>query len=838
MGSSSTPLPIEPLLPELIETLKQHGRLVLQAPPGAGKTTRVPLALAQQLPWSSGKVLVLEPRRLAAKMAARQMARSLGEAVGDTVGYRVRLDSCVGPNTRVELLTDGLFLRLLQDDPALSGVSAVLFDEVHERGVGSDLALALTWQARQLLIPELAVVAMSATLDAEPLARLLDGAPVLSSEGRAFPVQTRYAQRPAPEQPSVRAIADQVRPAIRQVLAEEEGSVLVFLPGQAEIRCLVEQLEDDLAADVELTPLYGDLDARAQDAAVAPAAPGKRKLVLATALAESSLTIDGIRVVIDAGWSRVSRFDPTTGLAQLVTEKAAVAQADQRRGRAGRLGPGLCHRLWTAVDQQRRPAQPKADILTSDPAPLALELALWGSAAGEELAFLDPPPPAPLQQARDLLVSLGALDLSGQPTDQGRRLGALGLHPRLGAMVLQAAVLELPADELQLPDWNAEERQGLACVVAAVLSERDPLRAEAPGADLNLRMDLLERRRGGLPSVRQLALQLRRQVGLPRHLPLLCEGWPAWVGMMLALAYPDRLALPRDRARPGVVLLSGGRGAALDPDDPLCAASALVAAHLDGDRRQARIWLAASLPRAALEWLQPQQVREEDQLAWDGQREQVVASRRRCLGALVLSESPLQRPDAEAVQSCVLEQVRRRGLALLNWTPAQQQLRGRLAFLHQLDSTNWPAVDDTALLQQLELWLAPNLTGVRSLDDLQAVDLSSALLNRLDWSLRSQLDALAPLRWVLPNGRSGRIDYSGEEPVLSSRLQDFFGLLETPRLAAGRHTVLVHLLSPAGRPAAVTRDLSSFWQQGYHLVRKDLRGRYPKHRWPEDPLQI
>jgi len=459
--TAAASLPIEPLLPELLETLRAHGRLVLQAPPGAGKTTRVPLALAAAEPWSKGRVLVLEPRRLAAKLAARQMARSLGEAVGETVGYRVRLDSCVGPNTRVELVTDGLFLRLLQEDPALSGVSAVLFDEVHERGIGSDLALALTWQARQLLVPDLAVVAMSATLDAEPLARLLDNAPVLSSEGRAFPVETIYAERPAPDQPSPRAISDQVRPAIREALAAQQGSVLVFLPGQAEIRRLMEQLQDALPADVELTPLFGDLDARAQDAAVAAAAPGRRKVVLATALAESSLTIDGIEVVIDAGWSRVSRFDPSTGLARLLTEKAAVAQADQRRGRAGRLGPGVCWRLWTAVDQQRRPLQPQPEILSSDPAPLALELALWGSAEGEELAFLDPPPSGPLQQARVLLQELGALLPNGQPTPRGRAMAALGLHPRLGAMVLRAADLELPATALNLPPLSAEQRQGL-----------------------------------------------------------------------------------------------------------------------------------------------------------------------------------------------------------------------------------------------------------------------------------------------------------------------------------------------------------------------------------------
>ena len=822
-------LPIEPLLPELLTQLRQHGRLVLQAPPGAGKTTRVPLALAAEPPWNAGTVLVLEPRRLAAKLAARQMARSLGEAVGETVGYRVRLDSCVGPRTRVELLTDGLFLRRLQDDPALSGVTAVLFDEVHERGVGSDLALALTWQARQLLVPDLALVLMSATLDAAPLARLLDDAPVLSSDGRAHPVRTHYAERPAPDRPTVAAIADQVRPALRRVLAEEDGSVLVFLPGQAEIRRLVEQL-DDLPADVDLLPLYGDLDAAGQEAAVAPPAPGRRKLVLATALAESSLTLDGIRVVVDAGWSRVARFDPVSGLGRLETEKASQAQADQRRGRAGRQGPGVCHRLWTPLDQQRRPAQPTPEMLCTDPAPLALELALWGAGDGEGLAFLDPPPAAGLAQARPLLQALGALAADGRPTARGRQLAALGLHPRLGAMVLAAADLPPPPPSLGLPPWGADRRTALACLLAALLGERDPLRGEGVGADVALRLERLP----GL--VRQLAQQLRRQRRLPMAVPLLPDGWPAWTGVLLALAYPDRLALPRDGERPGVVLLAGGRGAALDPDDPLVAAEALVVAQLDGDRRQARIRLAAPLPREALAWLQPGQVQQRDTLIWDDGRGQLLARRQRRLGALLLDDRPLARPAPALLREGLLAQLRRGGLGQLGWTAEAQQLRGRLAFVHGLDPDGWPAVDDDTLLAELEPWLGPRLEGLASLAELQRLDLPAALLDRLDWRQRSQLDTLAPVRWPLPGGRGGRIDYSGDEPVLSSRLQDFFGLTEGPRLAGGRHALLLHLLSPAGRPAAVTRDLASFWRQGYPLVRKDLRGRYPKHRWPEDPL--
>ena len=788
--ASSAWLPIEPLLPQLLETLRVHGRLVLQAPPGAGKTTRVPLALAAAEPWSQGRVLVLEPRRLAAKLAARQMARSLGEAVGETVGYRVRLDSCVGPNTRVELVTDGLFLRLLQEDPALSGVSAVLFDEVHERGIGSDLALALTWQARQLLVPDLAVVAMSATLDAEPLARLLDNAPVLSSEGRAFPVETIYAERPAPDQPSPRAIADQVRPAIREALATQQGSVLVFLPGQAEIRRLMEQLQDALPADVELTPLFGDLDARAQDAAVAAAAPGRRKVVLATALAESSLTIDGIEVVIDAGWSRVSRFDPSTGLARLLTEKAAVAQADQRRGRAGRLGPGVCWRLWTAVDQQRRPLQPQPEILSSDPAPLALELALWGSAEGEELAFLDPPPSGPLQQARVLLQELGAMLPNGQPTPRGRAMAALGLHPRLGAMVLRAADLQLPATALKLPPLSAEQRQALACVMAALLGERDPLRQDAVGADLCLRLDLLEQRgrAGAIAPIRQLALQLRRQLRLPKSVPLLPEGWAAWVGIVLALAYPDRLALPRAQERPGVMVLSSGRGAALEPQDPLAASEALVAAHLDGDRRQARIWLAAPLPRAALELLQPEQLLDDDVVEWDDERQQVMARRQRRLGALLLSDAPQPQPDAVAVQAVLLEQLQRRGLQWLGWTPAQLQLRGRLAFLHQLEPELWPAVDEASLLAELELWLGPHLEGVRSAAQLQAIDLQGALLDRLDWRARSQLDALAPLRWTLPSAAMAALTTAAKSRCSAAGSKTFLACSRRPvwRVAAMR----------------------------------------------------
>jgi ATP-dependent helicase HrpB len=822
-------LPIEPLLPELLTTLRQHGRLVLQAPPGAGKTTRVPLALAAEPPWNSGTVLVLEPRRLSAKLAARQMARSLGEAVGDTVGYRVRLDRCVGPRTRVELLTDGLFLRRLQDDPALTGVTAVQFDEVHERGVGSDLALALTWQARQLLVPDLAVVVMSATLDAAPLARLLDDAPVLSSDGRAHPVRTHYADRPAPDRPTVAAIADQVRPALRRVLAEEEGSVLVFLPGQAEIRRLAEQL-DDLPADVDLRPLYGDLDAAGQEAAVAPPPPGRRKLVLATALAESSLTLDGIRVVVDAGWSRVARFDPVSGLGRLETGKASQAQADQRRGRAGRQGPGVCHRLWTPLDQQRRPLQPLPEILGSDPAPLALELALWGAGDGEGLAFLDPPPPAGLAEARRLLQSLGAIDDAGRPTTHGRELATLGLHPRLGAMVLAAAGLPPPPPALDLPAWGPSERTALACALAALLGERDPLRGQATGADVALR---LERLTG---PVRQLTQQLRRQRQLPAAVPLLPDGWPAWTGVLLALAYPDRLALPRDRERPGVVLLANGRGAALEADDPLVAAEALVVAHLDGDRRQARIRLAAPLPRAALAWLQPGRLQQHDTVGWDDGRGQLLARRQWRLGALLLEDQLLARPAPAQRRQALLAQLRRGGLGQLGWTAEQRQLRGRLAFLQGLDPDGWSAVDDATLLTQLDDWLGPALEGVLTLAELQRLDLAAALLDRLDWRQRSQLDQLAPVRWPLPGGRGGRIDYTGEEPVLSSRLQDFFGLTEGPRLADGRHALLLHLLSPAGRPAAVTRDLASFWRQGYPLVRKDLRGRYPRHRWPEDPL--
>lgn len=406
-------------------------------------------------------------------------------------------------------------------------------------------------------------------------------------------------------------------------------------------------------------------------------------------------------------------------------------------------------------------------------------------------------------------------------------------------MVLRAADLQLPATALKLPPLSAEQRQALACVMAALLGERDPLRQDAVGADLCLRLDLLEQRgrSGAVAPIRQLALQLRRQLRLPKSIPLLPEGWASWVGIVLALAYPDRLALPRAQERPGVMVLSSGRGAALEPQDPLAASEALVAAHLDGDRRQARIWLAAPLPRAALELLQPEQLLDDDVVEWDDERQQVMARRQRRLGALLLSDAPQPRPDAEAVQAVLLEQLQRRGLQWLGWSPAQLQLRGRLAFLHQLEPELWPAVDDASLLAELDLWLGPHLQGVRSATQLQAIDLQGALLDRLDWRARSQLDALAPLRWTLPSGRHGRIDYSGEEPVLSSRLQDFFGLQQTPRLAGGRHAVLVHLLSPAGRPAAVTRDLESFWQQGYPLVRKDLRGRYPKHRWPEDPTQ-
>ncbi|WP_207457251.1 ATP-dependent helicase HrpB [Azospirillum sp. SYSU D00513] len=829
------PLPIDPVLPALVEALDGRGVAVLQAPPGAGKTTRVPLALLDR-PWLKGrKIIVLEPRRLAARAAARRMAAMLGESVGETVGYRVRLDTKVGPRTRIEVVTDGLFLRQLQEDAELPAVGAVLFDEFHERGIDSDLALALVQETRGALRDDLRLVVMSATLDAGPVAALLGDAPMVTSEGRAFPVETRHLDAPAPGA----RIDDAVAATVRRALREETGNLLVFLPGAGEIRRVQSQLEGaDLGPGTLVVPLYGDLPAEVQDRAIAPSPPGTRKIVLATPIAETSLTIEGIRVVVDGGLMRVPRFDPRSGMTRLVTAKVSQASAEQRRGRAGRLEPGVCYRLWPEPAHRALAPFTAPEILDADLAPLALELAAWGVADAGSLAWLDPPPPASLAQARELLRELGALDADGRITPHGRRMAGFGVHPRLAHMMLKGKELGLG---------------GLACEVAALLGERDIVKAQ-PGfrdADLRLRVELLRGlddegrlragrglsvERGGAQQALRQARQWQRQLGARAG-----QGAVSSTGLLVALAYPDRIGQRRSGSGTGGAAaqyrLSGGRGAFFAEPEPLAAEDWLAVADLDGAARESRIFLAAPLGLAELEEAFADHIRTETIVIWDGREQAVLARRRRMLFALVLKDERLPKPPADRIAAALLEGVREMGLACLPWTDELRKWQARVGFLRRMEGEEWPDVSDAALTDTLEDWLLPFLDGLSRRAHLDRIDLSSALRSLLPWAMQKRLDEEAPTHVEVPSGSRVPIDYSGDEPVLAVRLQEMFGLAETPRIAGGRAPLLLHLLSPARRPVQVTRDLASFWSNAYKAVKADLKGQYPKHYWPDNPLE-
>ena len=828
LGSWLKALPVGEAVPALAEALAGSGAAVLQAPPGAGKTTLIPLVLLEA-PWLAGRrIIMLEPRRLAARAAARRMAAMIGESVGDTVGYRTRLDTRVGRATRIEVVTEGILLRLIQDDPALDGVGAVIFDEFHERSLDADLGLALALETRRHLREDLRLLVMSATLDGQPVARLLGGAPVVTSVGHSFPVDLRYLERPAPDR-----VESAVATAIRRALAEEDGSLLVFLPGGAEIRRVARLLDDaELGPDIVVAPLYGDLPHGAQDEAIQPAPEGRRKIVLATPIAETSLTIEGIRVVIDSGLMRVPRFEPRSGMTRLETVRVSQASAEQRRGRAGRLAPGICYRLWREPEQAQLRPYNAPEILEADLAPLALELARWGNDDPAALAWLDPPPAAAYAQARELLRALGALDDGGLISAHGRAMAMLGLHPRLAHMMLAA---------------RNEGRGRLAAAIAALLGERDFLKA-APGqrdADLRWRIELLRDRgqardlphgvaldRGALERVRQSARQFERQLR-PSDAE---EPEPADTGRVLALAYPDRVAQRRPGS-PGQFLLSNGRGAELPPADPLAMAEFLAVADLDGERRVARIFLAAPLTRAEIEEDFAETIETVENIAWDDRQEAVLARRQERRGALVLSDDALADPPAERVTAALIDGIRRLGLAALPWTREAESLRRRVLFLRGLDGEDWPDLSDATLLATLDQWLGPYLGGIMRRAQLGRIDLAAVLRDRLTWEQQQALDRLAPTHVTVPSGSRLPIDYgAGEVPVLAVRLQELFGAHETPSVAGGRVKLLLHLLSPAARPLQVTRDLAGFWTGSYPAVRSEMRGRYPKHPWPEDPL--
>ena len=788
-----TALPIDPILPDLIAALRTQGRAVLQAPPGAGKTTRVPLAM-HAAGLVDGKIVMLEPRRLAARAAAVRLAESLGEKPGQTVGYRMRGDSKAG--THIEVVTEGILTRMLQSDPELAGVGALIFDEFHERSLNADLGLALAWEARAVLRPDLLILVMSATLDATPVAAMLDDAPVVTSQGRAYPVTTHYLDRAVPK---TQRIEHATSDLILKVLQDTTGGVLVFLPGEGEIRRVAGLLDNRLPKDTVLRPLFGAMPFAEQRQAIAPVSKG-RKIVLATAIAETSLTIEDIRVVVDAGRARRARFDPASGMSRLVTEKVSKAEATQRAGRAGRVAPGDAYCLWTKGENGALPAFAPAEIEAADLTGLALELAVWGS---NDLAFLTPPPAGAMSEAQALLRGLGALDADDQITPHGRALAAMPLHPRLAHMLQTAGTLAVP--------------------LAALLAARDPLRG-AP-VDVSLRIAALRGRYDGPGQVHAGALaQIKAE--MPRLTKGLSGGPARSLGQMAALAYPDRVALRRKGDDPRYVL-SGGKGAVLAADDPLAGARLLVATDLDGDTREAKIRQAASLTLPELRDIYGDQIAWHDLCTWSKRDSCVLTRQQERFGALVLDDRPWSDAPADAVAVAMLDGVQQLGLRP---SAAVDRFRARVALVGDL-----PAMDDAHLLATAQDWLLPHLTGIRSAEDWKRFDLLPALRAMLDWDQTQRLDRLAPPHFTTPLGRKIPIDYAGDAPAITLRLQEMFGVTRHPVI--GTTPLRVTLLSPGQKPVQVTQDIVGFWDTSYADVRRDMRGRYPRHPWPEDPTQ-
>src|SRR5881394_1222964 len=854
-------LPIDELLPRLRAALADGRSAVLVAPPGAGKSTVVPLALLDQ-PWARDRKLVmLEPRRLAARAVAARMAASLGERAGETVGYRMRLDTRVGARTRLEVVTEGVFTRMLQGDPALGGVGAVIFDEFHERSLNADVGLALALDARRHVAPELRLLAMSATLDGAAVARLLGGAPVIEHSARVYEVETHYVGKGLPALPAARATDSEsldavVARVVQRALHESPGDVLVFLPGAAEIRRVDSRLRDaSSSADVDVLPLYGELPPTEQDAALAPARAGRRKVILATNIAETSLTIDGLRVVVDSGLERRSVFDPASGMSRLETQRISRASAEQRAGRAGRTAPGVCYRLWGESAQRTLAARAPAEIVTADLVPLALELAVWGTDV-DALDWLDAPPAATLASARDLLRRLGALDSAGRVTPHGRALHGLGAHPRLAQMLLAAR-------DLGAARAGAE--------LAALLSERDLLRGGGRGAsgerdsDVRSRLEVLrgeaardepaerDGRRAGvaraaLERVRRLERAFLNDLGAPAAARRDLAVEP---GVLLAFAYPDRVAKrrPGDNGR---YQLANGRGASFAGPESIAREEFVVAVEVDDRERDARILLAAPLECAdLLEYFGPQLV-EREEIAWDARAEAVVARRTVRFGELVLEDKPLTEVPPGAATAALLERVRALGADALPWDDESRDLVARSEFVRTLkgakgegegeggtpaSADEWPDFSDAALMQDLA-WLEPFLAGVTRRAHHTRVPLAAALRARLTHAQQRALDELAPAHLTLPTGTRARIDYRDDNaPIASMRMQEVFGLAATPKIGGGRVPVTFKLLSPGQRPLQVTRDLASFWRNAYVDVRKDMRGRYPRHYWPENPLE-
>ena len=836
-------LPIDAALPALREALATHRSAVLQAPPGAGKSTVVPLALLHE-PWARGKrLLMLEPRRLATRAIAARMAHSLDESVGGTIGYRMRLDTRISRGTRLEVITEGVLTRLLQEDPALEGVAAVVFDEFHERSLQADLGLALTLDARAVLTPDLRILVMSATLEASAVAHLIGEAPVITAPVREFALEVRYAGSGAPALPAVsrayelpeRFIARLVRRALR----EEPGDLLVFLPGAAEIRRVQSLLEAEALGDeVRILPLYGELGGERQDAALAPAASGTRKVVLATNIAETGLTIPGVRVVVDSGLVRRASFDPVTGMSRLTTQRISRASAEQRAGRAARTAAGVCYRAWSEGAHGALAAFTPPEITDADLAPLALELASWGAHGADALRWLDAPPAAMLASARDLLERLGALDATGRISVHGREMARLGVHPRLAHMLLRARELGL------MP---------LAAELAALLSERDLLRGDRRGrdADIGTRLEILQGSRAGTAAQRapqeRALLERARRAARDLERQLRAADTKATVpgdgdtGVLLAFAYPDRIGRRRSGGD-GRYTLANGRGATFAEAQSLARREFIVAVDLDDRERDARILLAAAIERAALFTHFADRIRRRESVEWSTREQGVLARRILELDALVLEEHPLTEIPAAAARRAMLAGVRELGVAALPWDRAARDLQARIEFVRASGAggrgASWPEVDDATLGATLDSWLAPALEGVTRREHLARIALVEALRAQLTARQQRDLEECAPTHLTLPGGSRVRVDYCGEHaPAVSVRLQEVFGLTATPRLGRAAIPVTLTLLSPAQRPLQVTRDLESFWRGAYAQVRKDLRGRYPKHYWPENPLE-
>lgn len=801
-----TALPIDGVLPDLLGTLDTGTNAVLVAEPGAGKTTRVPLALLDAKWRKDGKILVLEPRRLAARAAARRMASELGEKPGETVGYRVRMETRVSSRTRIEVITEGVFTRLILDDPELSGIAAILFDEFHERSLDGDLGLALALDVQSALREDLRLLPMSATLDAASISKLLGDAPVLECQGRSFPVETKYLGR----DPKDRIEPQAVR-AIRQAVSEETGSLLVFLPGQGEIRRTTDLLSDRLPANCQVAPLYGGLDAKAQDAAIRPAEDGTRKIVLASSIAQTSLTIEGVCVVIDCGLARVPKFEPQTGLTRLETVRVSRASADQRRGRAGRTEPGVCYRLWDEAQTVALPAAEAPEILEADLTGLVLDLATWGTLDPTSLTFADPPPSAAWKEAKSLLADLGALDAAGHLTRQGKALSSLPLHPRLAHMVIEGADRGLGYT---------------AALIALLLSEpglggRDPdLRARLRA----VRNEKSQRAKDG----RALASRWLKQAG-GNGTGVEIES----AGILLALAYPDRVAQARGQI--GRFRLANGRGAELERENALADAEFLAIAEVQGKAANGRVQLCAPITRGEIEALFAGDIVEEDevQLAGEGA---LKARRVVRYKAVELQSTSIRSADPAAVERALINEIRRRGTSRLPWSKDQQRLRKRVAYSRENGADDLPDLSDQHLTGTLDDWLQPYLSGLTSLASVNAALLGNALAGLLPFDAAAKLDALAPSHFTAPTGSKVPIDYGAAAgPSLSIRVQELFGLTIHPSVCDGKLPLILELLSPAQRPIQITRDLPGFWAGSWKDVKADMKGRYPKHPWPDDP---